>query len=837
MPDFTFTSPEGRNYTVTGPEGSTKEQAFQILQQQLSAGTAKEDAGTTAAVPATTPAATSTAHDRVMHNLEALRPPITKPGALDEPTSHPTLGSAASAIGQSTFMGGALGAMSPEILQGLGAAATALGQPEIGLPMIEAGTAMKGGRMALAATGAVSGMASEAGGQLVEAAGGTKGQAEAARIAGGFVSPSAGMVEQFVPKAGKVAWKLVQKLLGNEVPEGSKAVEAAKSALSKLDNVNQPRNAVHAMLQQGVELDRQAAEAAGRAHIEAAGREVSRLAATDAEAAIRHMDETRTTVEKMRAEAAARATTLNKAAGGKLATANRVLAMAEPELKNVGQVRELSDIGTDMRNSVMSKYGAELQARGQAYKQTLAERDAIVQRREAAGETVDNTQGMKDLKAFLGKQTLSTAVGRAAAKGLKPVAEPGIVGTYARIQDALATKRFDTGMVDANGQPIVQTFKNSFDALDQIRRKLGDVVKNRDVEGFSTLTHQQASDLYARISKIQEEFVGTRPDGTNIQKELQEGYAGASGELAKFETKLGKKATALDRVNMEQFAGDAKSLPKNAFQSQQSVRDLKELVGNPEQVNRMAGDYAARSLQGQDAKQVGKWLRENRDWTREIPGLTERVQGYQQKLEQIERVNQKLGQRAKGLTGAAAEVRPAAEAAAAKEMAAGTSRAAEIARGSVDVQKRLQETAQKEVQQLVTERFAPSQKLQGILQSAEAPGAVRKLLLEGSPEQTRLAAKHLSAAPGGQQVLEGSVREVLSGLSEGQLKQKWSEQVLPMLTEGKMLPPERLKALQGDVERVLRAYKGPEKVKLVQMYVAAALGESAGRARRAVEGY
>src|SRR5690349_3483845 len=35
MPTFTFTSPEGKQYTVNGPEGATKEQAFAILQQQL----------------------------------------------------------------------------------------------------------------------------------------------------------------------------------------------------------------------------------------------------------------------------------------------------------------------------------------------------------------------------------------------------------------------------------------------------------------------------------------------------------------------------------------------------------------------------------------------------------------------------------------------------------------------------------------------------------------------------------------------------------------------------------------------------------------------------------
>lgn len=37
MPTFEFTSPEGVKYSVEGPEGATKEQAFAVLQQQLSA--------------------------------------------------------------------------------------------------------------------------------------------------------------------------------------------------------------------------------------------------------------------------------------------------------------------------------------------------------------------------------------------------------------------------------------------------------------------------------------------------------------------------------------------------------------------------------------------------------------------------------------------------------------------------------------------------------------------------------------------------------------------------------------------------------------------------------
>lgn len=45
MADFTFTSPEGQKYTVKGPEGATKEEAFGILQQQLKSAPASSGPG------------------------------------------------------------------------------------------------------------------------------------------------------------------------------------------------------------------------------------------------------------------------------------------------------------------------------------------------------------------------------------------------------------------------------------------------------------------------------------------------------------------------------------------------------------------------------------------------------------------------------------------------------------------------------------------------------------------------------------------------------------------------------------------------------------------------
>jgi hypothetical protein len=45
MSDFTFTDPGGQKYTITGPNGSTPEQAFAVLQQHLTGAGSRRDAG------------------------------------------------------------------------------------------------------------------------------------------------------------------------------------------------------------------------------------------------------------------------------------------------------------------------------------------------------------------------------------------------------------------------------------------------------------------------------------------------------------------------------------------------------------------------------------------------------------------------------------------------------------------------------------------------------------------------------------------------------------------------------------------------------------------------
>lgn len=779
--------------------------ADQLRQQQAP----QQSAAQPSAQPSQ-PAKPKTASERAkdaIANINAASP-LNHLAADDKPVPAPTIASAAKSIAGSTAFGGIAGALSPEIVTGLGMAASFLpvvGEA-VGPALMETGTAMRGARLAEAGLGAVSGLTSEAAGQAVEASGGTKAQAEGARLVGGMLTPSAGAVAGYVAKPAKLAWGLLQKAVGAE-QDIPKAVAAARENMAKLSEAGQPQTAMHAMLQKGVEADRQAADKAADAVMADAHKRAGAIAQSDAATATRLVDAARTRADQIRAEAAQRANVLDKASAGKTATATRVLAQAAPELAKVGQVSELSDIGNTLRQAATAKQGEEIAARNAAYQATVAERDAAVKAKEEAGQHVGETAALAGLK----KELKGKLEGEG---GFAKTTDAGVRRVYQQVNDAL--------------NPANQ--KLSFEALDQVRRRLGDVIAgNQTVEGYEAIGKQAAQKMYAQISKAQEQFVGENAAKENVQRKLQSEYYEASGDLTRFGSKVGKKLTAVDRIDPEKFAGDAKALPKAFFNSQQSVRDAKELTGNPQLVDRQAADYAARSMQGMSAKQAQAWARDNHDWMREVPGLSQRANSYADKLAQIERVNEGLSKRAALKAKEAEATRGGAAVAAERERQTGLVEAGRVARGTEEAKQRVIGEGSKAASAAREQEFAPAKGLETILKGGEAPEAIRNLLLNGKPEQTRLAARALANEPGGKQVLEQSVRQSMRNMTEGNLRQQWTERIRPMLSDGKMIPPERLKALDEDVNRLLRAYKGPDKLSMVQRHIAAAIGTVGGQ--------
>jgi len=782
MPDFTFNSPEGKSYTVSGPEGSTKEQAFQILQQQISSGTAKEEK------PATT------AKERVQQGLANLKPnlPTTEDG---KPVPSPTFKSALEAIGTSTALGGALGAVSPELLTAAGYAANFIPDvgPEIGTALMEAGAAARSARLATAAEGALSGGVSETAGQTAEAKGANKPVADAARLAGGMVTPGVGALAS---KA-EGLFGAVAKTLG--VANTPANVAKAAATLRGIEDAGAPANALHQMLQHGADANIQAAQSAGDKVMADARQRATDVGAQDAKAAQKVLDDGKKRADQIVAEARQRAAELNKASGNRMATAGKVLAQAEPALRVVGQPRELSDIGSELQTAVKSQHQAGLDARQADYNALKTQRDEIVKSKEQAGETVDQIPAMRGLKDYIKTKTDAKISPR-------PTTDQGILRVYGQVNEAIQNP--------------------SFKALDQVRRKLGDVIGGKDVEGYSAISKDVAGKLYSKISDVQKEFAGEDQTGKNLQQMMQEQYHDASLGLRKFGTGAGGKATALDRVDPERFAADPQGVPKQFFSSQQSVRDLKELTGDSGLVQRAGSSYVSSQLRGMSAKQVEQYAQKNSDWLREVPGLQKSINDYATRLSKIEKTAQRAEQSSEQLSKRAGKVVPAAEEVAAKERAGVVGRVADMSEQSVKNQQRILDEGGKAATEATKAAAAPAAGLKAILTGGERPEAVRELLLNGKPEQTRLAARIASQTPQGKQQLEGSVRQITAEMTPATLQKQWNERLKPMLQDGKMISPERLKALDSDVKSLMKAYAGKPPVTLVQRHIYAAIGSS-----------
>jgi cell division septum initiation protein DivIVA len=636
----------------------------------------------------------------------------------------------------------------------------------------------------------LSGAVSETAGQTAEAAGASKPIADAARLAGGLTTPGVGAVAS---KA-KGLFGAVIKTLGMATTPAN--VTKAAAALRGIEDAGAPAHALHQTLQHGADTAIQDAQKSGDKVMADARQRAADIASQDPKAAQKVLDEGKQRADQMVAEARKQAADLNKASGNRMATAGKVLAQAEPALRTVGTPRELSDIGKELQGAVKEQHQAGLDARAADYQALKTQRDAIVKSKESAGETVDQTTAMKDLKSYIKSKTDAKISPR-------PTTDQGILRVYGQVNEALQNP--------------------SFKALDQVRRKLGDVLGNKDVEGYSAIGKDVAGKLYSKISDMQKEFVGEDQTGKNLQQMMQEQYHDASLGLRKFSAGTGGKATALDRVDPERFAADPQGVPKQFFSSQQSVRDLKELTGDSGLVQRAGSSYVSSQLRGMSAKQVEQYAQKNSDWLREVPGLQKSVADYAARLAKIEKTASRVEQSSKQLSERAGQVVPAAEKVAAKERAGTISRVGDMAEQSVKNQQRVLDEGGKTAEEATKAAAAPAQGLKNILMGGERPEAVRELLLNGKPEQTRLAARIAAQTPQGQRQLEGSVRQITADMTPATLNKQWNERLKPMLQDGKMISADRLKALDSDVKALMKAYAGKPPVTMVQRLILAAV--------------
>ena len=421
--------------------------------------------------------------------------------------------------------------------------------------------------------------------------------------------------------------------------------------------------------------------------------------------------------------------------GGEVAeTKTAILQGAKDALRNVGdETRELSDVGRTLRDTIVSRFDEQSLARSKAYLDQKAIRDDVVRKKESSGVLVNSLPEFKSMITELRSNLLADPrTGKIfdEAKGITtaPVTEQGLLRAYENIYQAVEGRRVLIG-VDSKGNKAYKTYPTSFEALDAVRRKLGDIAFGKEVAGYEGLTREVAQKYYAKLSEIQSKYAGPAQDT------LQKDYEIASRLLDKFQTKGGAKATAMDRIDATKFKTDEKSLPNVFFNSKQSVADTIELVGDAALVEREAADYVAKNLAGKNAASARSWItsKQNSDWLSALPNVRKTAESYVANLERAEaraagagKVEKRLGAQEK-LAGREAEKAP--------------------------------ELGAREAGKVTKQAEAEAARILG---TAEPAARVSEIIMSGDRTLWDRIAPAIAAAPRGREILGESVRQVLA---------------------------------------------------------------------------
>lgn len=545
MPEFIVTAPDGQEHIVTAPDGATEEQALEFAKTQFGS----------------TEGGAATGNPQIQ-------------GEAKNTVKSLTLGNRLSAIGGATAVGGAMGAVAPEIMSGAAKAAGAFPATARLSPFLEnAALALRNaGRGTSAASGAVAGAASETAGQAVEAADGGLVPAEIARIVAGGVGPELKTL---------AAWGVKKGLGATGLSDLMTYLKSKAGTEVKLSEAQRQY------------LEGELATLRGGAKSDDSLNAVGSIMGTEGQR-------------------------LTSAADMQLIEAQRRAAAVGAPGGYPGAGAELADIGGSLRQTINTRNQGALDARRTQFDRDQAARDAIVAAQEGnpnpgmqrfVSQTPEYRALVESLQAELGAGKHS----------------PDVARGYQKILDSISNQEKD---VFGQAKPV------TFQQIDDARRLLGEAFRGKPAEGYGGISSAAAKDFYGRLSNLQKRFAG---GDTGPQAKLLDNYAEATQGLEIFSSKSGKRATALDQYRDEQFATDASALPATFFKTRASVQALRELTGSAAQVNAAALDYADRQLSGKSAAEVRAWLGKNSEWIAETGPTRALVDRYATRLDDAER--------------------------------------------------------------------------------------------------------------------------------------------------------------------------------------------------------
>lgn len=505
--------------------------------------------------------------------------------------------SAPAAIGGAAGLGGALGAMSKEILTGAGNVIGSFPQPaarSIGGFLKGAGQTIGTlGRSAPAAAGAISGAVGETAGQLTETTGAGPVAAETARFVGGAIGPEMANFAKFI---------------------GQKALMApALSIASKIEK--ESIKAIVAKLQKY------------------AGNETVSLAEQEAALLNKLLDDIRGPAGKT--DEPLKNTGSFMGDEGKrlmdVADQQLIAAQARAAGSKLPPGAEMADVGGDLQNTINTRYKGALETRHKQFKANEEARDKIVDARVASGHTIDKQPEyaalLQSIEAELspGKHTPDVQ------RGFQKIRDAIKSGASTPGDEKLVQSGLELNLFKQPDNPVPPSFKQ----IDEARRMLGESFGGKPPEGYEALKDKDIfQPYYFRLRELQKNYAGGKG---GPQDRLLQDYEKSTEGLNIYSGKFGKKSTALDQYREETLATDPSSLPGAYFKTKASVQALKELTGNQAQVNNAALEFANKQLAGKDAAYVRKWLSDNSEWLAETGPTRNLIGNYATKLEAVER--------------------------------------------------------------------------------------------------------------------------------------------------------------------------------------------------------
>lgn len=510
-------------------------------------------------------------------------------------------------VGQSAAGGGVIGAFAPNFIEAGGRGVQRLpipGAPIVGRVIEETGKNLgKSSKTARASYGAIGAGSGEAVGQVVTEATDKPALGYAADVATGtFITP--------VLRAGEIVWGFAGRAAralarSADVQQEAKTFTKEIAKIRGGDESYLPAQQVTSALEKG-----------------ATQFETSNIAKLDAE------------VTNLQSKL------------------KNVQEEASKSFMTIGKPLEKSEVGDMIRGTIQPKYTKMLEERAINYQRDLATRNAVVAEQENAGNFVTDIPEYKALQKELENKLLIGL--KAKTTPAKQVADPNVEKAYSSLYTALKdgiseisedeftrlsaqglrTKQIKT----PEGDKFYRVYPNSFEALDDVRRKLGDAAFGKDSEGYAALGQNIAKDLYGKISNIQLQYAG------DAHKVLQGNYEEASELLAPFKSMRGKKVTAVDRINPQAFSEDVANLPNKFFSSRQGAKDLIALTEDYRKAEQIARSHVARELQDMDAKQVKKYLTDPKtaDFLNAFPDLKKEMVGFAGKLQQSDLLTDSL---------------------------------------------------------------------------------------------------------------------------------------------------------------------------------------------------